>query len=281
KEELTLDGMKIAVDCANGASYKVAPIIFSELGAAVTAIHVAPNGMNINDQCGSQHTDDLKAKVREIGADVGLAFDGDADRLIVVDEQGSELSGDQIMAICAVHYQKKGLLKNNKVVGTVMSNLGFLTAMKELGIDVLVAPVGDRHVLERMIAEDVVLGGEASGHVIFHNHHSTGDGIIAALQLLAILRETGKTLSELASVMSIFPQKLINIDVVRKTPLEQLSELADAVRKAEKELGDKGRILIRYSGTQPMCRVMVEGPTEEQTNRIAQDLAAIVRHCLA
>ncbi|MCU0858175.1 MAG: phosphoglucosamine mutase [Pontiellaceae bacterium] len=279
-EELTLDGMKIAIDCANGASYKVAPTIFSELGAAVSAIHVSPDGMNINDRCGSQYTDDLKAAVLKTGSDIGLAFDGDADRLIVVDETGTELSGDQIMAICAAHYRRKGLLKNNKVICTVMSNVGFLAAMKDLGIEAVATPVGDRHVLERMIEEDAVLGGEASGHIIFHNHHSTGDGIVAALQLLAILRETGKPLSGLAAVMRVFPQKLINIDVTKKPPLENLPELNVAVEKAEAELGDQGRILIRYSGTQPMCRVMVEGPTEEMTGRIASELATAVRGCI-
>lgn len=279
-DDQTLDGMKIVLDCANGASYKVAPTVFSELGAIVTAIHVSPNGMNINDNCGSQHTNDLKAKVLSTGADVGLAFDGDADRLIVVDETGTELSGDQIMAICARHYKSKGLLKNNKVVGTVMSNCGFLAAMEKLGIEVIVTPVGDRHVLERMIGDDIVLGGEASGHMIFHNHHSTGDGIIAALQLLAIMRETGSLLSELAKVMSVFPQKLINIDVAQKPPVEEIAELQKAVKKAEAELGGNGRVLIRYSGTQPMCRVMVEGPTEEITDRIARELAGVVRECI-
>ena len=280
-ENLTLDGMKVALDCANGAAYKVAPIIFSELGASVTAIHVSPNGMNINDHCGSQYTADLKAQVRSSGADVGLAFDGDADRLIVVDETGEELSGDQIIAICAAHLKQCGKLRNNKVVGTVMSNVGFLTAMKELGIDVVITPVGDRYVLERMIQDDAMLGGEASGHVIFHNHHSTGDGIIAALQLLGIMRETGKPLSELAKVMSVFPQKLINFDVAAKPPLEEIPQIQAAVERAEAELGDQGRVLIRYSGTQPMCRVMVEGPTEEITLRIAEELVAVVRSCIA
>lgn len=279
-EGMTLDGMKIALDCANGASYKVAPIIFSELGADVSAIHVSPNGMNINDNCGSQHTDDLKAKVLEAGAEVGLAFDGDADRLIVVDETGTELSGDQIIAICALHYKQRGMLQNNEVVATVMSNFGFLAAMKELGIDVAVTQVGDRYVLERMIEDSAVLGGEASGHVIFHNHHSTGDGIIAALQLLSIMRETGKPLSELANVMKVFPQKLINFDVASKPPLEEIAEIQQAVKTAEAELGDKGRVLIRYSGTQPMCRVMVEGPTDEMTLRLAEELTAVVKKCI-
>jgi phosphoglucosamine mutase len=172
------------------------------------------------------------------------------------------------------------LLKNNKVVATVMSNFGFLCAMKEMGIDVAITPVGDRYVLERMIKDHAVLGGEASGHVIFHNHHSTGDGIIAALQLLSIMRETGKPLSELAKIMSVFPQKLINFDVARKPPLEEISEIQQAIKKAEAELGDKGRVLIRYSGTQPMCRVMVEGPTDEMTNRLARELTDIVRNSI-
>ena len=279
-EDLTLDGMKVVLDCANGAAYKVAPIIFYELGAAVTAIHVSPNGMNINDHCGSQYTQDVRAKVLETGADVGLAFDGDGDRLIAIDETGAELSGDQIIAICAQQYKERGLLKNNKVVGTVMSNVGFLAAMKEMGIDVSITPVGDRAVLERMLQEDAVLGGEASGHIIFHNHHSTGDGIIAALQLLSIMRETGRTLSELAAVMKVFPQKLININVAQKPPIETIGELQEAIAAAEAELGDKGRVLVRYSGTQPMCRVMVEGPTDEITGRIAGELAAVVTKCI-
>ena len=251
-EDMTLDGMKVALDCANGASYKVAPIIFSELGAEVSAIHVNPNGMNINDNCGSQYTDDLKANVLETGADVGLAFDGDADRLIVIDEKGNELSGDQIIAICAKQYKERGLLKNNEVVATVMSNFGFFAAMKEMGIETAVTDVGDRYVLERMLKDDAVLGGEASGHVIFHNHHTTGDGIIAALQLLSIMRETGKPLSELGRVMKIFPQKLINLDVKEKPPVEEIAGLPEAIQKAEAELDDKGRVLIRYSGTQSM-----------------------------
>lgn len=277
---MTLDGMKIAIDCANGAAYKVAPIIFSELGAQVSSIHVSPDGMNINAGCGSQHTDDLKAEVLRSGAEAGLAFDGDADRLIVVDEKGNELSGDQIIAICARQYKERGMLKNNKVVATVMSNFGFLAAMKEMGIDVSVTQVGDRYVLEKMMADGAVLGGEASGHVIFHNHHSTGDGIIAALQLLSIMRETGKPLSKLAEVMKVFPQKLINFTVSAKPPLENIPEVQHAVKKAEAELGDKGRVLIRYSGTQPMCRVMVEGPTDEMTDRLAGQLADVVKKCI-
>ncbi|MFA5688430.1 MAG: phosphoglucosamine mutase [Kiritimatiellales bacterium] len=279
-ENLTLDGMKIVLDCANGASYKVAPTIFSELGAEVAAIHVEPDGMNINAGCGSQHTQDLRAKVLATGADVGLAFDGDADRLIAVDETGAELSGDQIIAICAAQMKKSGQLANNLVVGTVMANVGFLTAMKEQHIDVAVTQVGDRYVLEKMLASGAVIGGESSGHIIFHKHHSTGDGMIAALQLLAIMRATGKPLSGLAKIMSVFPQRLINIDVKEKPPVEEITGLPAAVKKAEEELGGKGRVLIRYSGTQNMCRVMVEGPTDEITGRLAETLAGVVRSAI-
>ncbi len=274
---MTLDGMKVVLDCSNGATYKCAPLIFSELGADVTTIHAEPNGMNINDKCGSQHTQDLCTKVKGLKADVGLAFDGDGDRLIAVDETGRELTGDQIIAICTKHYKDNGLLKNNLVVGTVMSNIGFHVALKELGINTDISDVGDRCVLELMQEKDAVLGGEDSGHIIFHNYHTTGDGIVSALQLLAIMRETGTVLSGLAKVMTVFPQVLINVAVSEKPPIPEIGTLQEAIAKAEAELADKGRVLIRYSGTQPMCRVMVEGPTQEQTNQIAERLAAVVK----
>ena len=279
-QDLSLDGMKMVLDCANGATYKVAPIVFSELGAEVTSIHVRPNGTNINDHCGSQYTGDLRAAVRATGAAVGLAFDGDGDRLIAVDENGVELSGDQVIAICAKSYAARGLLRKNKVVGTVMSNVGFHAAMSELGIEVGVAAVGDRCVLEMMKEEGVVVGGESSGHIIFHNHHTTGDGILSALQLVSIMRETGRPLSELAKVMRVFPQTLINVDVAEKPDLDGIAELQAAVKTAEAELGDQGRVLIRYSGTQSMCRVMVEGPTDEMTRGIAERLAGVVEKCI-
>jgi phosphoglucosamine mutase len=277
---MTLDGMKVVLDCSNGATYKCAPLIFSELGAEVTTIHATPDGMNINDDCGSQHTRGLRTKVKGLKANVGLAFDGDGDRLIAVDENGSELTGDQIIAICTKHYKDTGLLKNNLVVGTVMSNIGFHVALKELGIKTEVSDVGDRCVLELMQERDAVLGGEDSGHIIFHNYHTTGDGILSALQLLAIMRQTGKPLSELAKVMEVFPQVLINVDVAEKPPLPEIGKLQEAIKEAEVELADQGRVLIRYSGTQPMCRVMVEGPTQQQTNEIAERLAGIVKECI-
>ncbi|MBU0677702.1 MAG: phosphoglucosamine mutase [Verrucomicrobia bacterium] len=278
--DLSLQGMKIVLDCANGATYKVAPIIFSELGADVAAIHCAPDGTNINDACGSQHTDDLIAKVRESGADVGLAFDGDGDRMIAVDEKGCELSGDHIMAICAKMYKDMWLLKNNVVVTTVMSNFGLHTALDKMDIRHESAPVGDRYVLERMKAVDAVLGGENSGHMIFLNHHTTGDGIIAALQLLAAMRYYAQPLSSLASVMTESPQKMINVDVAKKPPIEDIPEIVSAIKNGETELAGRGRVLVRYSGTQSMCRVMVEGPDEEITNRLTEEIAGVVKKCL-
>jgi phosphoglucosamine mutase len=279
-EDQSLDGLKIVLDCANGATYKVAPTIISELGASVTAIHCDPNGTNINDHCGSQHTEDLSAKIREVGADVGLAFDGDGDRLIAVDEKGMQITGDQVMTICAKMYKELGLLKNNLVVATVMSNFGFFTAIKKLGIQEGVSKVGDRYVLEMMQEKGGVLGGEESGHVIFLNHHTTGDGIITALQLLWAIKRSGQPLSELSKVMTLSPQKIINVNVKDKPPLEKIPELLKAIKEAEAELGDKGRVLIRYSGTQSMCRVMVEGPTEQMTERLTNSLADVVKKCI-
>jgi phosphoglucosamine mutase len=275
-EDLSLEGMKIVLDCANGATYKVAPIVFSELGGAVTSIHCEPNGLNINDRCGSQHTQDLAACVRELRADVGLAFDGDGDRLIAVDEHGQELTGDHVLAICGKLYKERGWLKKKLVVPTVMSNFGFFTALKKLGIRHATANVGDRYVLELMRQKGAVLGGEPSGHVIFLNHHTTGDGILAALQLLAAVRMYGKPLSQLAKLMKLAPQKTINVDVKHKPPLDKLPQLQAAIKAAERVLGNRGRVLVRYSGTQSMCRVMVEGPTEKLTNRLAQTLADTV-----
>jgi phosphoglucosamine mutase len=272
-EDQSLDGMKIVLDCANGATYKIAPTIFSELGADVTAIHCDPNGTNINDRCGSQHTEDLAAQVRGIGAHVGLAFDGDGDRLIAVDETGNRLTGDHILAICGKLYQEIGLLKNNLIVATVMSNFGFFAAMKRLGIQEGVSKVGDRYVLEMLLEKGGVLGGEESGHVLFLNHHTTGDGIITALQLLWAMKRNGRTLSDLAKVMIFSPQKIINVNVKEKPPLEDIPELQNAIRNAEKELGDQGRVLIRYSGTQSLCRIMVEAPAEPLADRLALSLA--------
>ncbi len=280
-EDLSLEGMKIVLDCANGATYKIAPTVFSELGAEVIAIHDKPDGTNINLNCGSQHTEDLKYKVLQTQADVGLAFDGDGDRVIAVDNLGNELTGDHLLAICAKDLKTRGLLKNNLVVTTVMANFGLYRAFKQLGIDYVAAQVGDRYVLEAMKQKDAMIGGEASGHMIFLDHHTTGDGIISALQLLAVVRRSGKPLSELAEVMRMTPQRLVNIDVKSKPPIEQIPGITEAIRMAEDELQDQGRVLIRYSGTQSMCRVMVEGPTDEMTDRLVGMLAEAVRRCLA
>lgn len=278
--DLSLEGMKIVMDCANGATYKVAPIIFSELGAEVTAIHNKPNGQNINDACGSQFTNDLAAAVREQGADIGLAFDGDGDRLIALDETGEAMTGDHILAVCARMYKDKTWLINNKVITTVMANIGLFKALEALEIDHGVAPVGDRYVLEMMKRENAVMGGESSGHMIFLNHHTTGDGIISALQLLAAVKTYDGPVSELASILTVYPQKLVNVEVAAKPPVEELEELQAGIRRAEAELGNGGRVLIRYSGTQSLCRVMVEGPTEEITSRLAEELALTVKRVI-
>jgi phosphoglucosamine mutase len=274
---LSLEGMKIVLDTANGATYRVAPNAFTELGADVTVIHNEPNGLNINDSCGSQHTDDLKQAVVDGSAAIGLAFDGDGDRLIAVDEKGNEITGDQILLICAKMLKDEGRLANDLVVSTVMSNLGLRVACKRYGMKHHAAGVGDRHVLEDMQRLGAVIGGEDSGHMIFLEHHTTGDGILAAMQLLAAMLKSGKPLSELAALMDVFPQKLINVDVQSKPPIESVPAIVKAIGQVEAELGDEGRVLVRYSGTQNMCRVMVEGPTAEATERYAKRLADVVR----
>jgi phosphoglucosamine mutase len=279
-DDETLEGLKIVLDCANGATYKVAPTVFAELGAEVIAIHDKPDGMNINANCGSQHTADLRQRVLAEGADLGLAFDGDGDRLIAIDERGEELTGDHIIAICAEWLRQAGRLQDDRVVATVMSNFGFHEAMKQRGITVDVAPVGDRYVLERMRESGASLGGEASGHLIFAEHHTTGDGIVAALQLLAAMRSQGQPLSELATIMRMFPQRLINLDVQRKPPIEEVPELVAAIQQAEEQLHGSGRVLVRYSGTQSMCRVMVEGAEADLTERLATQLAEKVKQCI-
>ena len=276
-DELTLDGLKLVLDCANGATYKIAPIIFTELGAEVVAIHREPDGKNINDRCGSEHTADLEAMVRETGADAGLAFDGDGDRLIAVDETGRALTGDHIMGICAGDLKRRGRLPGDLVIFTPMSNIGLRRAFDGMGIRYEEAEVGDRNVLERMIATGAFFGGEQSGHILFRDMHSTGDGLISALQLLAIMVETGKRLSELASVIALEPQVLLAVTVTDKPPIASVPELGNAIRAAERELGERGRVLVRYSGTQQICRVMVEGPDPALTRRLAERLCEIVR----
>jgi len=278
--DLSIEGMKIVLDTANGATYKVAPSVFRELGADVDVIHNLPDGININDNCGSQHTADLRKKVIENGAAIGLAFDGDGDRLIAVDEKGNEITGDQILLICANYLKEQGRLKNDLLVSTVMSNLGLRMACKKYGLRHHASRVGDRYVMEDMIRLGGVIGGEDSGHMIFLDHHTTGDGIIAALKLLAAMVRAAKPLSELASMMDIFPQKLINVDVKRKPDINTEPEIKEIIERVERELKDEGRVLVRYSGTQNMCRVMVEGPSEDITTRFCKEIADVVKRVL-
>ncbi len=278
---LSMEGMKIVLDTANGATYRVAPEAFIELGAEVEVIHNRPNGININDHCGSQHTQDLKKRVMESGAAVGLAFDGDGDRLIAVDEKGNEITGDQLLIICANMLKKDGKLKNDLLVTTVMSNLGLRVACKKYGFNHHASKVGDRYVLEDMLRMGSIIGGEEAGHMIFLDHHTTGDGIIAALQLIAAMVREGKPLSEMAAMMDIFPQKLINVDVQRKPDIETVPRLMEIIRQVESQLGEEGRVLVRYSGTQNMCRVMVEGPTAAATEKYCRQIADVVKSELA
>ena len=280
-QEIDPEGMNVVLDCSNGATYRVAPEVFAELGVEVTTLFNQPDGKNINLNCGSQHTEALTVEMLRTKADVGFAFDGDGDRVIAVDEKGNVLTGDRMLAICSAILKKEGKLKNNLVVRTVMSNLGLRVAFGKLGIDSVFASVGDRFVLEEMLSRGAIIGGEDSGHLIFLQHHTTGDGLITALQVLAAMKKEGKPLSELASIMTVFPQMLINIDVKRKPEIETVPEIMAAIKKVEKALGDKGRVLVRYSGTQNMCRVMVEGPTKEATQTYCRQIADVVRKMLA
>jgi phosphoglucosamine mutase len=278
--DLSMEGMKVVIDTANGATYKIAPATFFELGAEAEVIHNTPNGLNINDHCGSQHTQDLRERVVEAGADIGLAFDGDGDRLIAVDEKGREISGDQVLIICARSLKEKGRLKNDLLISTVMSNLGLKVACKKYGIKHHTSKVGDRYVLEDMFRLGAVIGGEDAGHMIFLEHHPTGDGIITAMQLIAAMVESGKPLSELANMMEIYPQKLINVDVKSKPEVSSLPQVMKVIQQVETELGDQGRVLVRYSGTQDMCRVMVEGPTHEITARYCRQIADAIKSAI-
>lgn len=274
--ELTLEGLRIVIDCANGASYKIAPLALEELGAEVIRIGCAPNGININEQCGSLFPEVLSAKVRELRADIGLALDGDADRLIVVDENGTILDGDQLMAMCAKSMLERNELSGNLLITTTMSNLGLEIFMKENGGRMLRTKVGDRYVVEAMRREGAMLGGEQSGHLIFRHFSTTGDGLLAALQILRIMKEKDKPLSGLAGLLNLFPQKLINVPVKTKIPLDNNQAITEAVRRVEGELGERGRVLLRYSGTEPICRIMVEGENMDKVETYANDLADVI-----
>jgi phosphoglucosamine mutase len=274
--DVSLSGLKVVVDCANGASSFTAPVALSRAGAEVIAIANTPDGWNINDGVGSTHLDYLRNAVLKNGADVGIAHDGDADRCLAIDATGAEIDGDVIMAILAKGFKAQGKLKANTIVGTVMSNLGFMHAMAESGIEVVTTAVGDRYVLEAMLQSDFNLGGEQSGHVIMRDHANTGDGLLTALQLLAEVKRSGQTLQELSRVMVRFPQVLINVKNVAKERLASSTAIADAVKAAETELGSNGRVLLRASGTEPLVRVMVEAQSDAVAQSVAAKLAQVV-----
>jgi len=269
-------GLTIALDCANGAAYKVAPIIFEELGAKVYTINAECDGSKINVKCGSTHPELLSSFVKEVGADVGLAFDGDADRLIAVDEKGQIVDGDHVMAICGCYLKKKGLLKNDTVVATIMSNMGLEVALRQAGIKMVRTKVGDRYVLEEMLNSGYNLGGEQSGHIIFLDHNTTGDGILTAVNLLKVMVDEQKPLSELAKIMSVYPQVLINVRVVDKSKYDNNQRIKETIAKNQALLGDTGRIVVRPSGTEPLIRVMVEGENEDLINSAADDIAKVI-----
>ncbi len=272
-KEATLAGLKIVVDCANGAAYKVAPTVLDELGAEVIVLGAQPNGTNINNNCGSQHARFAAAKVLETGADLGITLDGDADRVILIDERGQLADGDQILALAAVNLKEQGRLPHDTIVTTVMSNMGLEVALKRHGISMKRTQVGDRYVVEEMRRGGYALGGEQSGHLIFLEHASTGDGMVGALQVLGVMAQTGKRLSELTSVMEHFPQKLVNIPVKDKPPIASLKGVSKAIADVEEQLGDEGRVLVRYSGTERKARVMVEGPDSSEIEGYAGQIA--------
>ena len=271
-------GFKVALDCANGAAYKAAPLAMLELGASLCIIHNEPDGTNINDKCGSTHMDDLKKLVVENGADIGFAFDGDADRCLAVDENGELIDGDKILAICGLDMKQRGVLQKDTIVGTVMSNLGLTLMGRENDINLLQTAVGDRYVLERMLADGYNIGGEQSGHVIFLDHNSTGDGVLTAIQLLSVMKRSGKKASDLASVMQVLPQVLINARVnnAKKNSYMEDAIIRDAIAQLETEFSQDGRVLIRTSGTEPLVRVMIEGKDIEKMDKAARKLASLI-----
>ena len=276
-KDLSLDGMKIVLDCAHGAAYRVAPAVFEELGAEVIAMGVEPNGENINCQCGSLHPEVVTEKVREHRADIGISLDGDADRAIFSDELGNVVDGDRIMAICADDLKKTKRLRRSTLVATVMSNLGLDLAMKERGIKVVHTPVGDRYVVEEMARGGYNLGGEQSGHLIFLDYNTTGDGVLSALQVLAVMKRENKRLSELAAIMTPFPQVLLNVAVRQKKDPHRIPEITALTKKIQENLGDRGRILVRASGTESLIRVMVEGENEKEILAYAEEISECIR----
>ncbi|MDP2690715.1 MAG: phosphoglucosamine mutase, partial [Deltaproteobacteria bacterium] len=276
-KDLSLEGLKIALDCANGAAYKVAPVVFSELGAEVAAISVKPDGENINHECGALHPEKVAALVRETGADAGFALDGDGDRCVVVDENGAVLDGDFILALNAISMLREGTLKKNTLVATIMSNSGLEEAIEGAGGRVVRTQVGDRYVVEEMLKEGYNLGGEQSGHVIFFDHTTTGDGVITALQVLKRMVTDGKRLSEYSGIMKNYPQILLNVKVREKKDLAKVASVAKALKGIEEKLRHRGRVFIRYSGTEPLARITIEGEREDEISVMANELADILK----
>ena len=277
---MDLAGLRIVVDSANGAAYKIGPRVLTELGADVISLYDQPNGMNINQGCGSLHPEVICRAVVANKAQIGIAFDGDADRVILCDEKGVVVDGDAVMAICALQMMKQGNLKHNTLVATVMSNLGLELAMQQAGGKLVRAAVGDRYVMEKMIEGGYNLGGEQSGHIIFLDNNTTGDGLISALQVLTIMKQTDKPLSELATCMKTYPQILVNVKVKERRDLESIPEIAKRMSEIEKKLDGTGRLLVRYSGTEPKVRVMIEGEDQKEIKALAEDLAGIIREKL-
>ncbi len=276
-QEYSLDGIKIVLDCANGATYNVAPCVFEELGAEVVSLAVTPDGENINKACGALYPERMAEKVRETGAMLGLAFDGDGDRLIVCDEHGAIVDGDHIMAICAQDLLQRKKLRKNTLVSTVMSNMGLEAAVAKMGGRMVRTPVGDRAVVDCMRTNGFSFGGEQSGHLVFFDHITTGDGILAGLQLLGVMCRTNRSLAELSMVMESFPQVLKNVRMSGKKDTALIPGFHEKIVLFEKELGRTGRILVRPSGTEPLLRVMVEGRDEEQIHRMADELCDVIR----
>ncbi|MGM5482760.1 MAG: phosphoglucosamine mutase [Nanobdellota archaeon] len=276
-KNIKLDGIKVVLDCANGAAYRVAPLIFRELGADVFVYGNNPDGLNINKGCGALHPEVIRDAVLGQGADVAISLDGDADRVIMVDENGEDVDGDEIIALCAFYLNGKSKLKEDAVVVTIMSNLGFEKSLKDQNIAVHRTDVGDRYVIEKMRESGIMLGGEQSGHIIFAHHNTTGDGTIAALQVLSIMKKTGKKLSELKKCITKYPQVLESFYVKEKKPIESMPNVKKLIESIEKEMGSEGRVLVRYSGTEKKCRVMVEGKDEEKIKEAAQKISDIIK----
>lgn len=275
--ESSFKGLKVVLDCAHGAAYELAPRVFRELGAEVVACGAEPNGLNINDGCGSTHPEALVELVRQHGADLGLSFDGDADRLIAIDETGEEVDGDYILTICGDALNREGKLNQGTVVTTVMANIGFFKAVKDLGLKAVQTAVGDRYVMEEMRRSGYNLGGEQSGHVIFLDHNTTGDGILTALQLVDTLVKSGKKLSELKKAMRKFPQVLVNVRVADKSKYKDNTAINEAIAKVERELGENGRVLVRPSGTESLIRVMAEGPEKDLVEAYVNQIVEVVK----